>query len=325
MFKRPNFHEEFRFIPVLAFLMTGVLMITSQQAQAETELFVKDYSPISKVLCMSSDGELCRVSSVKNTVADDKESPVISPHVTSIGSLTPVSDVRPEFYTSTIDPDPLNSPYPIPWEWIQKTQAEFTEKGISGLRYYRSPSLVSPDGQYAVYTRVSFAVEPQMYRSHVTSVMFLENLQTGELQVIRAQSPFAEQLTPNNKEESIPGLISILIPVSWSKDGTYLLSRQFEGVFNTSEACDYAVIWNRQNRQTHTISPNRMDYTTAILVGWNSSKPDQVLFRAGFLGDEDWPMVSVALDGQTMFANHNESITYGQVTTSIWSGSQALE
>ncbi|WP_013321344.1 hypothetical protein [Gloeothece verrucosa] len=290
MFKRPKFLKEFRCNSLLAILLTGVLMTTSQQAQAET----------------------------------DKVSQVISPAISSFGSLNLVSDVYPEAVEPAVN-DPLNSPYPIPWEWIQKTQAEFTEKGVSGLRYYRSPSLVSPDGEYAVYTRVSFSVEPEMYRSRVTSVMFLENLHTGELQVIRAQSPFAEHLAQHYNEEQIPGLMSILIPVSWSADGNYLLSRQFEGVFNTSEASDYAVIWNRQKRQTKTISPKNDHDTTAILMGWNSSNPEQVLFRAGFLGDEDWPMVSVALDGQTVFASHQESITYGQLTTSIWSGSQALE
>lgn len=291
MFKRLNSLKEFRLTAVLAFLLTGMLMSTNQQAQAET----------------------------------DKVSQVISPAVTSFPSLTPVSDVPPEFLQPTIDNDPLNSPYPIPWEWILKTQAEFTEKGISGLRYYRSPSLISPDGQYAVYTRVSFSVEPEMYRSRITSIMFLENLQTGELQIIRAQSPLANPLVQDNKEEQILGLMSILIPVSWSKDGNYLLSRQFEGVFSTSDACDYAVIWHRQTKQTQTISPNNVNYTTAILMGWDSTSPEQILFRAGFLGDEDWPVMSVALDGQTVLASHSESITYGQLTTSVWSGSQALE
>lgn len=290
MFKRPKFLKEFRFTPLLAVLLTGVLMTTSQKAQAET----------------------------------DKVSHIMSPASNSFGSLNLVSDVYPEFIEPPVS-DPLDSPYPIPWEWIQKTQAEFTEKGISGLRYYRSPSLVSPDGQYAVYTRVSFAVEPEMYRSRVTSVMFLENLQTGELQIIRAQSPYAEHLAHHGNEEQIPGLMSILIPISWSADGNYLLSRQFEGIFNTSDACDYAVIWNRQKRQTQTISAKNSEDITAILMGWNSSNPEQVLFRAGFLGDEDWPMVSIALDGQMAIASHSESITYGQLTTSIWSGSQALE
>ncbi|ACK72640.1 conserved hypothetical protein [Gloeothece citriformis PCC 7424] len=291
MFKPLSFGKEFRFAPILAFLLTGILISPSQQAQANS-------NPVSQI---------------------------ITHPVTSLGTLTPVSDVPPEFVQPNLTNDPLNSPYPIPWEWILKTQAEFTEKGVSGIRYYRSPSLVSPDGQYAVYTRVSFSVHPEMYRSRVNSVMFLENLQTGQLQIIRPDTPFGSHFIPENEAELLPGLMSILMPVSWSKDGNYLLSRQFEGVFSSSEAFDSAVIWNRKTGATQLISPSNLEYTTAILMGWNSSHPEQILFRAGFLGDEDWPLVSVTLDGQTVLASNDQSITYGRVTPSIWNGSQALK
>lgn len=289
MFKRRNFFKQC----VLTFLLTGLLTNTTQKAQAESEKVSQTFNPL--------------------------------PSVTSIKPSIAVSDFIPEPTQTQQQNDPLGSAYPIPWEWIVQTQTEFTEKGASGLRYYRSPSLVSPDGQYAVYTRVSLQAEPEMHRSRVTSVMFLENLKTGELQVIRAKSPLAEHLSGEGKQEQQAGIMSILIPVSWSQNGKQLLSRQFEGIFNSSDACDYAVIWDRQTNQTDTISPNDMDYNTAVLLGWSSSNPNQVLFRAGFLGEEDWPVLSVALNGKTILASQNESITYGQVTSYAWTGVQALK
>lgn len=255
------------------------------------------------------------------------ETEKVSEMITHIPSITEPS--LPVSNTSSLTPtefqnDPLGSPYPIPWIWIQETQAKFSEQGKSGLQYYRSPSLVSPDGQYAVYTRISLQVEPEMYRSRVTSVMFLEDLTTGKLTVIRAGSPLAEHLWHTEATHSIPGLMSVLIPISWSEDGRRLLSRQFEGIFNTSDASDYGVIWDRQTEQTQTIAPKDAQYDSSILLGWSALNPNQVLFQAGLLGEENWPIWSVALDGKTAMANRNEPVTYGQTATYAWTGSQIL-
>uniref|UniRef100_A0ACD5GTM1 Uncharacterized protein n=1 Tax=Desertifilum tharense IPPAS B-1220 TaxID=1781255 RepID=A0ACD5GTM1_9CYAN len=46
--------------------------------------------------------------------------------------------------------DPLNSPYPVPWNWVMATYTEVSNTRGTGVRYYRSPSLISPDGRYAV-------------------------------------------------------------------------------------------------------------------------------------------------------------------------------
>jgi hypothetical protein len=221
--------------------------------------------------------------------------------------------------------DPLESSYPIPWNWITKTQSNFSKAQNSGLRYYRTPSLVSPDGQYAAYSRVQMEVASELYRCRVSSVMFLENLQTGELRVITASSPLAEHGLQDEEETDTTGTLSILMPVSWSEKGEQLLARQFEGVFSTSDATDFAVVWDRKTNKTTTISPEQVDYTNAVLLGWNPQKSGQVLFRAGMIGEEEWPVWSVASNGQTVLANQNEPIIYGQQMDKIWSGSQVLQ
>jgi hypothetical protein len=65
------------------------------------------------------------------------------------------------------------------------THNELSESGRPGLRFYRSSSLLSPDGEYAAYTRIKMKSEPELFRSRVTSVMFLENRRTGDLKRLR--------------------------------------------------------------------------------------------------------------------------------------------
>lgn len=242
---------------------------------------------------------------------------------------SPLPTVAPEpspdmSQTLTTQVDPLDSPYPVPWHWVLTTNEELSQSGTSGLRYYRSPSLVSPDGRYAAYSRLKMQSEPNLFLSRVTSVMFMENLETGDLKTITASSPLASHPFEVKEEAELPGTIAILIPVSWSRDGDRILSRQFEGIFSTSAASDYAVIWDRDRNSTHTLAPNQVSYTNAVLLGWSQSNPDQVLFRAGTLGDEHWPVWAVNIEGQTFIAEEDKPTVYGQVVKQVWSGPQGL-
>lgn len=223
--------------------------------------------------------------------------------------------------------DPLDSPYPVPWNWVLKTQARSAQAGNVSLDYFRSPALVSPDGQYAAYSRIALRSQPELYNSKVVSVMFLENLKTGELQVIRAASPIAAYLDKVGEESTeMAGVISILMPVSWSADGDRLLARQLEGAFNSSDVSDYGVVWNRLDRQIKTLSasPQPDEEISATLLGWDKNAPDQVLFRANDLGNETEQLVSVNLNGKLYLAEAEKAITYGQQIRRSWTGVQAI-
>jgi len=238
-------------------------------------------------------------------------------------SVEVTEEIAPDMNELGVQIDPLDSPHPIPWSWVLASHAEISTSNSSGTRYYRSPSLVSPDGQYAAYSRIQMQGQPELYRSRVTSVMFVENLHTGDLRTITASSPLAGNPLVGNEEADLPGTISILIPVSWSKSGDRLLARQFEGLFSTSDASDYAVIWDRQQNLTSTITPGRIQYSSAVLLGWSQTNPNQVLFRAGEMGDERWPVWAVDLGGQTILAHQDQPIIYGQVVNQVWAGPQA--
>jgi hypothetical protein len=232
-------------------------------------------------------------------------------------------EIAPDMLELGVQLDPLDSPHPVPWNWVLATHAEVGASENFGPRYYRSQSLVSPDGQYAAYSRIQMYAQPELYRSRVTSVMFLENLQTGDLRTITASSPLADNPLVSNQDADMPGTIAILIPVSWSQESDRILARQFEGMFSTSDASDYAVIWDRRQNRTSTIAPERIQYSNAVLLGWSQTNPDQVLFRAGELGDEQPPVWAVDFNGQTALAYEDEPIVYGQVMNQVWAGPQA--
>lgn len=241
----------------------------------------------------------------------------------SLPSIEVPEEIAPDMTELGVQIDPLDSPHPIPWNWVLATHGELSASERSETRYYRSQSLLSPDGQYAAYSRIQMQGQPELYRSRVTSVMFVENLQTGDLRTITPSSPLADNPLVSHEEADMEGTLAILIPVSWSKSGDRLLARQFEGIFSTSDASDYAVIWERQQNRTNTLAPEQIEYSSAVLLGWSQTNPNQVLFRAGEMGDEHWPVWAVDLNGQTILAREDKPIVYGQVVNQVWAGPQA--
>lgn len=240
------------------------------------------------------------------------------------GIAPPLSIESESAATNAAQSDPIGSLHSIPWTWVMTTQANVSSKRGSGLHYYRSPSLVSPNGKYAAYSRLMMRVQPELYRSRVSSVMFVENLRTGELQVINATSPLGNNSLVAG-EDAVPGAFSILTPVSWSKTSDRLLSRQFEGLFSSSDASDFAVIWHQQQNRTSTVAPSQAqsNHEISILLGWSQINHDQVLFRAGNLGDEQWPLWAVAGNGQTVAATDvDQPIVFGKLLNQVWSGPQ---
>jgi hypothetical protein len=48
-----------------------------------------------------------------------------------------------------------------------------------------------------------------------------------------------------------------------------------------------------------------------------------VLFRAGNLGEEEWPVWAVDFSSQTVAAIEDQPVTFGQVVNNVWAGPQA--
>ena len=226
--------------------------------------------------------------------------------------------------------DPIGSPHPIPWQWILATQEAIGAKGGSGVRYYRSIPVISPDGKYAIYSRVQMEVKPEMHNSRVNSVLFVEDRQTKRLRVMTSTSvvidPLLKRQAILSAQGDNDGKIGVLVPVSWSEKSDRFLARKFVAIFNTADATDQAVIWNRQQDNLNVVSPvqSQDDHEKiAILLGWSKKQPNNVLFRAGELGEENWPLLQVANDGRTVdiSAEGDQAVTFGE-RGSIWADPQ---
>ncbi|MEM9927888.1 MAG: hypothetical protein AAF915_29925 [Cyanobacteria bacterium P01_D01_bin.50] len=225
--------------------------------------------------------------------------------------------------------DPIGSPHPIPWKWIMATQETVSANSGSGVRYYRSVPVFSPDGRYSIYSRVKLEVKPQMHKSRVSSVLFVEDRETKRLKVVASTSavvdPLLSRELSNKKDGQIPGKIGVLVPVSWSEDGERFLARKFEGLFNTAHASDRALIWNRQNNNFNTVAPSQKNhqYDIAVLLGWSKNAPDNVVFEAGEMGQETWSTITVANDGKTVATPElDQPTTFGRKAADVWAGPQ---
>jgi hypothetical protein len=232
--------------------------------------------------------------------------------------------------SDAVPDDPMGSPHPIPWKWIMMTQEAIGGQGLSGVRHYRSIPVISPDGRYAVYSRVQLEVQPEMHNSRVTSLLFIEDRQTKKLRVMAKTAVISDPLLNqpiSAQETDTEGKIGVLVPVSWSQKGDRFLARKFVGIFNTADVTDHAVIWDRQENHTKTVAPAQEEdehEKIAILLGWSKKQPDHVLFRAGELGEENWPLIQVASDGKSVNVTNDgdQAVTFGERDTQIWAEPQ---
>ncbi|MUG98583.1 hypothetical protein F7734_42355 [Scytonema sp. UIC 10036] len=257
-------------------------------------------------------------------VAEVIETATVAPSIDKLKPITSVPVVEQPPEGAQLQQDPVGSPHPIPWQWIQSTQEAIGSKGASGVRYYRSVPVISPDGRYAAYSRVQIEVKPEMHNSRVSSILFIEDRHTKKLRVVSSTSDINDPLLKVNvtsTEGDTQGTIGVLVPVSWSEKGDRFLARKFEGYMNTSDVTDCAVIWDRNKGQSQSVTPsqNEHKHEIAVLLGWSKVQPEQVLFRAGELGEETWPMIAVSYDGSTIMANNtDEPVTFGEKVKEVW-------
>lgn len=220
--------------------------------------------------------------------------------------------------------DPINSPHPVPWNWIQAVHGAAAEAGNRQTRYYRSASLRSPDGQWMAYSRICLEAAPLLHNSRATSILFVENIETGELQGVQPPAPLMSPLDTEPEIQAQAGAMSLLIPIAWDREGTQLLVRDFEGVFCSSLASDYAVVWDSTTGHSRTVAPYNAAYEYAILQGWSKSHPKQVLFKTAQLGEPHQPLWRVDSQGRAMPSALDEAEGFGQTMAEELEGPQVV-
>ncbi|MEB3212512.1 MAG: hypothetical protein VKL39_14225, partial [Leptolyngbyaceae bacterium] len=71
------------------------------------------------------------------------------------------------------------------------------------------------------------------------------------------------------------------------------------------------------------IAPRPFQYSNAVLLGWSQNNPNHVLFRAGQLGDEQWPLVAVDVNNSSFASVEDQPVAYGHLAEHFWNGPQA--
>ncbi|APB34482.1 hypothetical protein GlitD10_2153 [Gloeomargarita lithophora Alchichica-D10] len=205
--------------------------------------------------------------------------------------------------------DPLQSAYPMPWCWVwgMQTQAQRTRRSLWGTT--QSPVLVSPDGRYSVFSRVQILAHRNYTRTQVTSTLHIRR-PGGALPIV---------LRPLGQPRAVqPGQIWVLVPVSWSADGSQLLVRQVAGWFGSSEISDSALVWQNDGAEVRAVMPQAVTHTHSLLLGWSRETPTSILFETRLLGLERASLWQVGLDGLTLAAREDAPVTYGQSQGEAW-------
>jgi hypothetical protein len=213
--------------------------------------------------------------------------------------------------------DPLDSPYPIPWNAIWDRQTQATQSNRPEILYYLSPPLRSPDDQIVAHTKIEIKIDPDFRRSHIFSQLILKTAQGKILQTIPSSMHLGQGNVQETTARQLPGTIAILVPAAWSKNGQRLLSRQFEAVFGSDVSSDYAVVWERDHLQTKIVTPLPLNYDSATLLGWSQNHPEQLLFRTAVLGETSGSTLAVDYRGTTIASPNDRAVPqYGQSSTS---------
>jgi hypothetical protein len=187
--------------------------------------------------------------------------------------------------------DLLNSQYAIPWQAIQQAQETVTRTGQTQSFRYRSPVSIAPDQQTQAYSELHLTLHPKSSHSFINSQLIIET----KTQTYRFPATLHLELAAQSTTSTVmPGTFSILMPAAWSADGQSLLLRQFEGLFGSDVASDYALVWQPAQPALQSYRPTAVDYDSATLMGWSQNRPGEILFQTRLLGNPTSQLVTVS-------------------------------
>lgn len=199
--------------------------------------------------------------------------------------------------------DPLSSPFPLPWAWVEQAHEIACQHNQSFRHLLDSRRYVSPDGEYVASATFVLITHPEAYRQELTSVLEITHLPSGQQERFESIATVPpEYLSDLPQQGTTQGLIAVLMPVGWSEGGDRLLVRQFQGIFSSDFASDGAWIWERDLGHIATVYPMADDYDFAVLLGWSSEQRDQVLFHTQLMGDPHGHTWAVDIHGDTLAA-----------------------
>ncbi|MDG2989968.1 hypothetical protein L3556_03325 [Candidatus Synechococcus calcipolaris G9] len=199
--------------------------------------------------------------------------------------------------------DPLSSPFPLPWNWVEEAHTMACHHNQSFQHTLDSQRYLSPDGTYAASATFELISHPEAHRQQLTSILEITHLASGEQERFESIATVPRDYFNDLPQRgSTEGLIAVLMPIGWSEGGDRLLVRQFQGIFSSDFASDGAWIWERDFGHIATVYPTVDDYDFAVLLGWSSEHRDQVLFHTQLMGNPQGHTWAVDIHGDTLAA-----------------------
>ncbi|MFN4279056.1 hypothetical protein [Thermosynechococcus sp.] len=230
----------------------------------------------------------------------------------AIAPMTPAQAQRsptPDQPVETVVTDPLQSPFPLPWKWIDDGHTAAL-KAKKSLRFtQQTPQYVSPDGRYVAQATLYFTAHPEAQRQQLVSILEIRDRQTGNQQRIESLKEMPREFLAEVPQGQ--GLIAVLVPVGWSETGNRLLVRQLGGLFATDLISDSAWIWQAGVGHVATVYPTADEYDFATLLGWSSTDPQRVLFQTQTMGNPKATIWAVDTQGSTQLAQGDRPRVYG--------------
>lgn len=230
----------------------------------------------------------------------------------AIFPMTPAQAQRspaPDQPVETVVADPLQSPFPLPWQWIEDGHAAVV-KAKKSLRFtQQTPQYISPDGRYVAQATLYFTAHPEAHRQQLMSILEIRDRQSGIQQRIESLKEMPPEFLAEVPQGQ--GLIAVLVPVGWSETGNRLLVRQLSGLFATDLISDGAWIWQAGVGHVATVYPTADEYDFATLLGWSTTDPQRVLFQTQTMGNPKATIWAVDTQGSTQLAQGDRPRVYG--------------
>ncbi len=161
---------------------------------------------------------------------------------------------------------------PIPRLWLQDLQQQSFVRNCRLVGLLRSQPLISGDGRWQVYSRITYEITP-VGLGRLSSVLFAQDNQTQQLQTIYNPSSIFRE----GDELGLDFLF--LLPMEW-RNGQVLV-REYSGLFRSQAILNRAVLWSPEEggkpAQLTTRTPDPQ-FPATVLLGWDSSSNDRVLF-----------------------------------------------
>lgn len=172
-------------------------------------------------------------------------------------------------FANTINPGEA----PIPRLWLQDIQDRAYQNNCTMVGVLRGQPLVSNDGRWEVYSRVTYEITPLGF-GRLSSTLFSRDRQTQALETIYAPA----SIFRTDEELGLDFLF--LLPIEWRNNR--VLVREFSGLFRSQAILNRAIVWQPPTEAAPArlqIETPQSDFPATVLMGWEPEpESNRILF-----------------------------------------------